>query len=54
MANINKNKALSSLDEALDNLNSFPSDNVYTILDQAIYCINEAIGFINKIEDLNR
>lgn len=37
MANINKNKALSSLDEALDHLNSFPSDNVYTIIDQARY-----------------
>ena len=51
MANINKNEALSSLDEALDNLDSFPNDNVYTIIDQARYCINSAIGFINKIED---
>ena len=51
MANINKNRALSSLDEALDHLDSFPGDNVYTIIDQAIYCINSAIGFINKIED---
>lgn len=51
MANINKNKALSSLDEALDNLDSFPGDNVYTILEQTRWCINEAIGFINKIED---
>lgn len=51
MANINKNEALSSLDEALDYLNSFPSDNVYTIIDQARYYINSAIGFINKIED---
>lgn len=51
MANINKNNALSSLDEALDNLDSFPNDNVYTILDQVRYCINSAIGFINKIED---
>lgn len=33
------------------NINSFPSDNVYTIIDQARYCINSAIGFINKIED---
>lgn len=32
MANINKNKALSNEDEALDNLDSFPGDNVYTIL----------------------
>ena len=54
MANINKNKALSSLDEALDHLDSFPGDNVYTILEQTRWCINEAIGFINKIEDLNR
>lgn len=51
MANINKNKALSLLDEALDHLNSFPSDNVYTIIDQARGCINSAIGFINNIED---
>lgn len=51
MANINKNKALSSLDEALDNLDSFPSDNVYTILEQTRWCINLAIGFIDKIED---
>ena len=51
MANINKNEALSSLEEALDHLNSFPSDNVYTIIDQARYYINSAIGFINKIED---
>ena len=51
MANINKNEALSSLEEALYYLNSFPSDNVYTIIDQARYCINSAIGFINKIED---
>ena len=51
MANINKNEALSSLDEALDFLNSFPSDNVYTIIYQAIGCINSAIGFIKKIED---
>ena len=51
MANINKNEALSLLDEALDHLNSFPSHNVYTIIDQARYCINSAIGFINKIED---
>lgn len=51
MANINKNKALSSLDEALDNLDSFPSDNVYTILVQVRCCINSAIGFIDKIED---
>ena len=47
MANIN-NKALSSLYEAFDHLNSFPSDNV---IDQTRYCINSAIGFINKIED---
>ena len=51
MANINKNEALSSLDEALDNLDSFPNDNVYTILGRVRYCINSAIGFINKIED---
>ena len=51
MANINKNEALSLLDEALDHLNSFPSDNVYTIIDQARCCINSAIGFIDKIED---
>ena len=51
MANINKNEALSSLEEALDHLDSFPSDNVYTIIDQARYYINSAIGFINKIED---
>lgn len=51
MANINKNNALSSLYEALDNLDSFPGDNVYTILEQVIYCINSAIGFIDKIED---
>lgn len=51
MANINKNNALSSLDEALDNLDSFPNDNVYTILYQVRHCINSAIGFINKIED---
>lgn len=43
MANINKNEALSSLYEALDNLDSFPSDNVYTILEQTRYCINSAI-----------
>ena len=49
MANINKNRALSSLDEALDHLDSFPGDNVYTIIDQARDCINSAIGFINKI-----
>ena len=51
MDSINKMKALGLLDEALDSLNSFPSDNVYTIIDQAICCINSAIGFINKIED---
>ena len=51
MANINKNKALSSLDEALDNLDSFPCDNVYTILEQVRWYINLAIGFIDKIED---
>ena len=51
MANINKNEALSSLEEALYHLDSFPSDNVYTIIDQTRYYINSAIGFINKIED---
>ena len=51
MANINKNNALSLLDEALDNLDSFPGDNVYTIIEQARWCINSAIGFIDKIED---
>ena len=51
MANINKNEALSSLDEALDNLDSFPNDSVHTILEQVRYCINLAIGFIDKIED---
>ena len=51
MANINKNEALSLLEEALDHLDSFPSDNVYTIIYQARGCINSAIGFINKIED---
>lgn len=51
MANINKNNALSSLEEALDNLDSFPGDNVYTILEQVRWCINLAIGFIDKIED---
>lgn len=51
MDNINKNRALSSLYEAFDHLNSFPNDNVYTIIDQTRYCINSAIGFINKIED---
>ena len=51
MANINKNEALSLLEEALDHLDSFPSDNVFKIIDQARYCINSAIRFINKIED---
>lgn len=49
MANINKNEALSLLREALDQLNSFPSDSVYTIIDQSICCITSAILFINKI-----
>ena len=51
MANINKNNALSLLDEALDNLDSFPGDNVCTILEQVRWCINLAIGFIDKIKD---
>ena len=48
MANINKNEALSLLEDHLD---SFPSDNVYTIIYQARGCINSAMGFINKIEE---
>lgn len=51
MANIDKNRALSLLDEALDHLDSFPGDNVYTIIYQARSCVNDAIGFINNIED---
>ena len=51
MANINKNKASSNEDEALDHLDSFPGDNICTIIYQARCCINSAIGFIDKIED---